>query len=285
MTTGSAPGSRPLYMLAISRLWNRKGVVVLGCALWVVILLGHPHGRALDIKEHTRPDPTPGRMSRELSSVSFECVSDLVFLGHKIRQEGVSPSEELVQMIQHIFPPSNKNSYVHCSFLSWGGYYRTYVPNFASIGVPLSDLTKRVYQTFLCGLKRKIKPSECWSNVFANHQFCVYLMLSYLQFSRLMHRVMELVPYCYRKRNIWNTLPLLRTRGYFPRAELLYYWAWSPCYCVGCSEIWELLSGYALLPGDGPSSSAVSSVSQVSKWSGDEVVLDFAAVSFHCPRN
>jgi len=45
-------------------------------------------------------------------SKCFVGYTDLVFLGHKIGQEGVSPSEELFQTIQQVSPPNTRNNCV-----------------------------------------------------------------------------------------------------------------------------------------------------------------------------
>jgi len=65
---------------------------------------------------------------------------ELKFLGRLISSEGVAPLPETVQSIQDAESPHNKQSLR--SFLGLFNYYRSYVPNAASISSPLYELLK-----------------------------------------------------------------------------------------------------------------------------------------------
>jgi len=64
-----------------------------------------------------------------------------VFIRHKVGQRGVTSNDCLVEKIQKAPAPTTKKQLR--SFLRLVGFYRSYVPNFAAIAVPLTDLTKK----------------------------------------------------------------------------------------------------------------------------------------------
>jgi len=60
----------------------------------------------------------------------------VVYLGHVITGEGLSPTNKNVQKLLEMRPPRNKDDIP--SVLRSAGYYRRFVPNFASVVDPWS---------------------------------------------------------------------------------------------------------------------------------------------------
>jgi transposase InsO family protein len=63
------------------------------------------------------------------------------FLGHTIEGDTLGLQEANIRKIQSAPPPKSKKEVR--SFLGLTGFYRAYVPNYATIAAPLSDLTKK----------------------------------------------------------------------------------------------------------------------------------------------
>ena len=62
-------------------------------------------------------------------------------LGHIVGDENISPNLEKVEVIQNATRPETKKQLR--SFLGLVGFYRKFVPNFSSVALPLTDLTKK----------------------------------------------------------------------------------------------------------------------------------------------
>ena len=74
------------------------------------------------------------------SKCAIGCQS-ISFLGHDIHQSELHPQEDKVAMIMELPIPKTKRKLR--SFLGLVGYYRQYIPNFSTIAVPLTDLTRK----------------------------------------------------------------------------------------------------------------------------------------------
>ena len=82
---------------------------------------------------------------------------ELSFLGHEVGQGTVKPEEDKIQKISQAQPPRTKKELR--AFLGLAGYYRKFVPNFATIALPLTDCTKK-------GQPEKIIWSEACDRAF-----------------------------------------------------------------------------------------------------------------------
>jgi hypothetical protein len=65
----------------------------------------------------------------------------VVYLGHVITGEGLSPTNNNVQKLLEMRPPRNKDDIR--SVLGSAGYYRRFVPNFASVLEPMVRLLSK----------------------------------------------------------------------------------------------------------------------------------------------
>ncbi|GKC42238.1 ty3-gypsy retrotransposon protein [Tanacetum coccineum] len=67
-------------------------------------------------------------------------VTDISFLGHRISGQGVAPEAEKIAAIQQWPQPSSFTTIR--AFLGLTGYYRRFVPHYAQIAAPLTDILK-----------------------------------------------------------------------------------------------------------------------------------------------
>ncbi len=86
--------------------------------------------------------------THKLTARPTKCIvgaGDVECLGHRVGKNGVSMLPDKVQAIVNAPAPITKRQVR--AFLGLAGFYRKFIPNFAAIVVPLTDLTKKVRQT------------------------------------------------------------------------------------------------------------------------------------------
>ena len=76
----------------------------------------------------------------KLSKCTFGATK-VSFLGHVISANGVSPDPDKISAVKNIESPRNIKDVR--SFLVIVGYYRKFIPKFASMAAPLTNLTRK----------------------------------------------------------------------------------------------------------------------------------------------
>ena len=82
--------------------------------------------------------------SAGLSAIPTKChigYSEVEFLGHVVGKGIIKPKPDKVEAINEALRPETKTQLR--SFLGLTGYYRKFIPNFASVAIPLTDKTKK----------------------------------------------------------------------------------------------------------------------------------------------
>ena len=100
---------------------------------------------------------------------------ECVYLGHSVGSGQVRPEEVKVKAIREFAVPETKRQVR--SFLGIAGYYRKFIPHYASVAAPLSDLTRKsqpntVAWTPECALAfEKLKLALCSEPVLKSPEF------------------------------------------------------------------------------------------------------------------
>ena len=105
----------------------------------------------------------------KLSKCSFG-KREIDLLGHRVDAVGIKPLPERVEAVKRMAPPRNTREVR--SFLGFVGYYRSLIPNFSEIAVPISELTK-AKQPYVWGQEQnqafeKLKQALTKSTVIAH---------------------------------------------------------------------------------------------------------------------
>ena len=65
----------------------------------------------------------------------------LQYLGHLVSEKGFEPLPEKIKSIKNMPPPKTAKEVKQ--FLGFAGYYRKFVPRFADLSRPLTNLTRQ----------------------------------------------------------------------------------------------------------------------------------------------
>ena len=84
-------------------------------------------------------------------------VNSVDFLGHRLEQGMIGLDQDNVEKIKDASRPSTKKQVQ--AFMGLAGYYRDFIPNFAAIAAPLSDLTQK-------GQPNKVEWSEAQEKAY-----------------------------------------------------------------------------------------------------------------------
>ncbi len=79
-------------------------------------------------------------LSLKLTKCNF-MKEQIAFLGHVLDAEGIHTTSEEVTAVQNFPPPKDLKSLR--SFLGLCGYYRSFLPNYSTIGRPLNQLLRK----------------------------------------------------------------------------------------------------------------------------------------------
>ena len=76
------------------------------------------------------------------------------YLGHVISQQGIAPDPAKIDAVKRILQPSDLKQLR--SFLGLTGYYRRFVPQYATVAAPLTQLQQRSTKISSAGQKNAI---------------------------------------------------------------------------------------------------------------------------------
>ena len=99
----------------------------------------------------------------------------VVYLGHTVSQEGIHTDPKKIEAIKALPAPSNLESLR--SFLGIAGYYRKFIPDFATVSAPLTGLTKK-------GVKFSWSDQHQHAFQALKHHLCSAPVLAYPNFDR-----------------------------------------------------------------------------------------------------
>ncbi|KAL4123449.1 hypothetical protein QTP88_015627 [Uroleucon formosanum] len=101
---------------------------------------------SVDIREHSKRLREVFNRLRmhilKLNPAKCEFLSkEVIYLGHKISENGVQPDERKVESVKNFPIPKNVKDIK--SFLGLTGYYRNFIPDYSKISKPLTNLLKK----------------------------------------------------------------------------------------------------------------------------------------------
>jgi len=100
---------------------------------------------------------------------------EVVYLGHSVSREGIHTDPKKIEAIKALPAPSTLENLR--SFLGIAGYYRKFIPDFATVSAPLTGLTKK-------GVKFSWSDQHQHAFQTLKHQLCSAPVLAYPDFDR-----------------------------------------------------------------------------------------------------